>query len=313
MMATPFKILAQEARRKVVIAFPSGSEDEVRATPLVSGFMSGLHSAGYLEGKNLDVVIVSRGRAGDDYRRIAEVAVATAPDLILVNTVGLTRQIKALAKQIPIVAAVDDPAANGLISNSPTLGGNITGVDVNGGAGLYSARLELLHEAGLTFIRPAFLTPSILDLRNRVSELRPKWKNLIPVQLEDPISDSALKSAFRVMQDEGADALLVSTATLLALFASQVTALAREYRLPAVYPYRSYVLAGGLMSYGLNFFDLGKMAAGQAEQILRGKTPGEIPFYRTQELELILNMKAARALNVTLAAAVVARAGLVIE
>lgn len=296
-----------------MIAFPSGGDAEVRATPLVTGFLSGLRALGYYEGGNLEVLVRTGGSAGDDYLRIAEDAISSSPDLIVVNTATLARQIKAGTNHIPIIAALNDPVANGLISDPPSLTGNVTGVDVNAGTGLYGSRLALLREAGLKFIRPAFLTPSIFDLRNRVNELRPIWKNLIPVQIEAPIKEPTLQIAFRVMQDEGADALLVSNSTLLALFGPQVAALAREYRLPAVYPYRSYVEAGGLMSYGMNFFELGKVAARQADDILRGGSPAQIPFYRTQDFELALNLKTARALNVTLAESVVARAGFVVQ
>ena len=309
----PLRTHAAITPNRLSIIYPNGTIDEIRRTSLVAGFLSELDRLGFREGAGISVSIQSAYGNTDLGLELVKKTAAEAPDLIFVYTGAITLNLLAATQSIPIIACVNNPIEMGVASGSTATPTNLTGVDVDGGTTLYANRLNILREAGLKFIRPAFVTPNLNDLRGRVNELRPIWKDLVAVQVEEPIDEVRLRRAFRIMIEEGADAIVVSNSPVLAAFREVVTSLAREFRIPAVYPYSSYVEVGGLLSYGPNFNELGRHAAQQADQIFRGTIPNYIPFYRPPKYELAVNQKTARAMNVTLAAAVVNRADAVVE
>ncbi len=311
--AGPSPARAASGVAHVAMVFPYGDEAQIRRQPMIAEMLEELARMGYGEGGALKVSIVSARENPRNLSDLARAVVATGPDLILAYANPLARQFKMATRTIPILAVVSDPLLAGLFANPDKDVGNITGVDLNIGQGLYVRRLEILREAGLRFIKPAFLTTGVADPRNRLGELRARWRNTVLVQAPDPVDAETLRTAFRVAADEGADALLVSSSLQLNLACGHVAELAREYRIPAVYPNRSYVKAGGLLSYGVDFVEMGKAAARQAELILNGALAGEIPFHRWQALELGVNLRCARALNVNFDAAMIARADFVVE
>jgi putative ABC transport system substrate-binding protein len=313
LVSASFRLRAAAPQRDLVILYPHGTTHEIRNAPLIRGFLSELGRLNYVEAETVKVSIRSAGGDIDAYPKIAKAAVDDNPDLIFSYTASLARQVRATTTTIPLVVCLNDPEASGLAGAMDGLPQNVTGVDLNGDAGLYAARLNVLRQAGLKFIKPAFMTPNIFDLRNRVNELRTTWKGLVPILIESPINEATLRLACKVMIDEGADALMVSNSLLLATFSDLVAGLAREHRLPAVYPYRSYVEAGGLLSYGMNFEVVGRLAAVQAAQIFDGAAPKDIKFHRSTDYELAVNQKAARALNVTLNEGLVGRAAVVLQ
>jgi putative ABC transport system substrate-binding protein len=311
--ATPQLVRASNASPRIAIVFPDGSESAIRARPIIDSFLDEMLRQGFEEGGNLTLSVVSGRDRPADYPEMVRAVVTRGPDLILSYGAPLSRLFKAATSKIPILAVVGDPVLSGLFVDPPPGPGNITGVDLSIGDNFYAKRLEMLGAAGARFIKPAFLTVGVADPRRRFDELRRRWKDAVFAPLTDQVSTESLRVAFRVMMDEGADAMLVGSSIQLDFQAAEVTALAKEHRLPAIYPNRFFVRFGGLMSCGVNFSEMGHALAKAADLILKGAAAGEIPFQRWSRLETAMNLKTARALNINLAADKVARADFVID
>lgn len=311
--ASPKALRASAASPRIAVVFPDGTESAIRARPLIDGFLEEMQRQGFEEGTNLTISVYSGRDKPADFPDIVRSAVNRSPDLIIAYGAPMSRLLKAATRDIPVLAVVSDPLLSGLFADPQPGPGNITGVDLNIGDKFYVKRLEMLRTAGLRFIKPAYLTVGVADPRRRFDEIRGRWKDAVLSPLTDQVTVETLRSAFRVMMEEGADALLVGSSVQLDFMAAEIAALAKESRLPAVYPNRYFVKSGGLMSCGVNFTEMGQALAKEADLILKGAAPSEIPFQRWSKLETAVNLKAARALNISLAADTVARADLVIE
>ena len=311
--STPWAARASRAAPRVAVVFPDGTESEIRARPIIDAFLDEMLRQGYEEGGNLTISVVSGRSRPAEFPELARGVVDRGPDLIIAYGATLSRLFKTVTRDTPILAVVSDPLRNGLFADSQPGPGNVTGVDLNVGDDFHLKRLEMLRAAGLRFIKPAYLTVGAVDPRRRFDELRTLWKGAVLASVTDQVTADALRSAFRVMMEEGADALLVGGSLQLELLSEGVTSLAREHRLPAIYPNKSFVRSGGLLSCGVNFTEMGHALARTAALICQGAAPGEIPFHRWSKLETAVNLKAARALNINLAADYVARADFVME
>jgi putative tryptophan/tyrosine transport system substrate-binding protein len=209
-----------------------------------------------------------------------------------------------------------DPVADGLVASISRPGGNITGVSVDSGAGLYAKQLELLHE----------LLPRILTVGYLAS--RPGWEawvggvhtaaqklgiSLVGPPLEGTINAAEIRRVFAAMVEASVDAVLVNDQPETNANARLIVELADKSRLPAMYTYKSFVVGGGLMAYGSDVDPLFRQAASAVDQILKGTKPGEIPIYQTTKLTLIINLKTAKALGIEIPTSILARADEVIE
>lgn len=311
--ARPQALRASNLSPRVAVAFPDGSESAIRTRPIFDAFLKDLQRQGFVEGLNLDLSIFTARDNPADFPAMVKSVVDRRPDLILAYGAPLSRLFKEATRDIPVLAVVSDPLLSGLFANPQPGVGNLTGVDMNIGDNFYAMRLEMLRAVGARFIKPAFLTVGVADPRGRFNELRTRWRNAVLAPLTDQVTADSLRVAFKVMMEEGADALLVSSSVQLDFMAVEITALAKESRIPAIYPNSNYVKVGGLMSCGVSFVELGRILARQAGLVFSGAAPSEIPFERWTKLETALNLKAARALNINLSADHVARADLVIE
>jgi putative ABC transport system substrate-binding protein len=271
---------------------------------------------GYAEGRNLLIERYSgEGRAAY-YPELARQIVSRNPDLIIAIASVFALDVKAATSTIPIVGVFADPIGRGVVPNLARPGGNITGISVDVGVDQWAKRVQLLKEAVPHISRLGFLiprkvweqwSPAIREgaLRNSVSIVGPP--------LESPTDEREYQRVFAALAQEGADGLLVSDESENTTYRELIVELAAKGRLPTIYPWRQFVEAGGLMSYGIDLVDLGHRVADIVDQILKGAKPGEIPIFQPTKFELSINLKTAKTLGIELPPLLVARADNVIE
>jgi hypothetical protein len=206
--------------------------------------------------------------------------------------------VKAATSTIPIVAAFGAPIELGIVPNLARPGGNITGVttdagvgvDVSGGGDIWAKRIQLLKEAVPQITRLGTLaTRNFRDERFSAKAREDALKNAVSFvgpPLEHPTDEQEYRRVFSALAQEGADGLLVSDDPENILYRGLIAELAAKGRLPTICPYRQYVEAGGLMSYGIDISDLGHRVADLTDKILKGAKPGEIPHFPTDPLRV---------------------------
>jgi len=204
----------------------------------------------------------------------------------------------------------------GLVTSLSRPGGNLTGITLNAGVEIWGKRLQMLKEAIPSTTKAAFLGmregwegSSGQALREAGDRLGISLVFILPQQG----TPSEIERAFAAMEQQRPDAVLVSGEGDLYAHRQLIAELAEKNRLPAICPYRDYVEAGGLMAYAVDLAELLKRMADDVHQILKGAKPGDIPIYQPTKFELLINLKTARALALTLPPAVLARADEVIE
>ncbi|KRR06574.1 hypothetical protein CP49_26970 [Bradyrhizobium valentinum] len=270
---------------------------------------------GYVEGQNLVIERYSGEGHAEIYPKLARDIVASNPNLVVAFTNRVVVPLKEATSTIPIVAMTGDPVDLGLMPSIARPGGNITGVSIDAGSEIWGKRLELFRE-----VVPKISKLAILGLRQSpevalMQKAAEKAGVVVvgPSYLEDA-SEAEYQRVFAFMSQEGADALFVDTSPELITKAQLIGELAKKYRLPAIYPFRSYIEdGGGLIAYGVDFVELFHQAARSIDKILKGTKPGDIPYYRPTKFELVINQKAAKDLGLVIPESLLARADEVIE
>ena len=207
-----------------------------------------------------------------------------------------------------------DPIRTGTVASIAHPGGNITGISLDAGFEIYGKRLQILKElipaasrVGFLAVRDEWDSPGGLALRDTARGLD---ISLIDISLLD-VDPSAIRRAFAEMPQQRLDAVLVGQ--ILYRYRQLIPELAEQARLPAIYPYREYVEAGGLIGYAPDSTDLARRLAQQVREILNGARPGDIPIYQPTKFELVINLKTAKALGIEVTPTLLARADEVIE
>jgi putative tryptophan/tyrosine transport system substrate-binding protein len=295
----------------VTVALPIAEITETSSLPYYRAFFQELRRFGYIEGRNL---IVERYSVERPTVELARDVVRSKPDAIFAS--GLWEFILKPLTTIPIVAFMGDPVGFGLVASLSHPGGNITGVSVDAGPEIVTKRLELLKEAfpqasRVGVLATRFPGPSYGERRQEAAQRL----GLLALAhlLEGTLQETEYRRFFEVMVQEHADSLFVGGNLESWGHRRLIVELAEKYRLPAIYPYRDYVEAGGLMAYALNDVELWTRAAGCIAQILNGASPGDIPIYQPTKFELLINVKAANAIGLTIPPSLLARADEVIE
>ena len=278
-------------------------------------FLQGLRELGYIEGQN--IVIEYRHAAGRAERLpdLAAELVRLNVDVIVAGASQSVRAAKQATKTIPIVFhGVGDPVAQGIVASLARPGGNITGLaslspEVGG------KRLELLKEAVPTASRVAVVwNPTNSSNSLQVKEIRTAAQTLaLRVQSLEVSKPDDIERAFTAIPREGADALLVFADPFLSSQRSRIFDLATKNRLPAMYGQSDPVEAGGLMSYAPSFREFSRRAAYYVDKILKGTKPADLPVEQPTKFELVINLKAAKQIGLTIPPNVLARADRVIR
>jgi putative ABC transport system substrate-binding protein len=304
-------------RKRIAIISPSRPVGELKSHPYFRSFLKELSRRGFVEGEHLIVDRYSGGGQTASYADLARTVVATNPDAIFTSGYPMVSGLKAATTTIPIVATIDDPVAAGLALSLARPGTNLTGVTVDAGLELYGKRLALVVEARRNASIVGYLSSSANWRRPtgaavREAALQTKI-GLTHVDLGDTFNEAAYSAAFRSMENAHVDVLLVSDEPDHNANAKTLTDLARNARIPTMYPFRDLVVAGGLMTYCIDLLDAFRYAAGQVADILAGENPAEIPFFQPTKFQLIINTKAAQQIGLDLPPTFLARADEVIE
>jgi putative ABC transport system substrate-binding protein len=279
-------------------------------------FFAELRRLGYVEGENL---IIERYSAEGHHERYADLAreiVTRNPDVIVTGTNPVVAVFMAATSTIPIVAFMLDPLHAGLVTSLGRPGGNLTGISFDAGIEIWGKRLQMLKEAIPSTAKAAFLGmregwegSSGQVLRDAGGRLGISLVFMLPQQG----TPSEIESVFAAMEQQRPDVVLVSGEGDLYAHRQLIVDLIEKNRLPAIYPYRDYVEAGGLMAYAPDLAELLRRMADDVHQILKGAKPGDIPIYQPTKLELLINLKTAKALGLAVPPTLLARADEVIE
>ncbi len=271
---------------------------------------------GYVEGQNL---IIERYSAEGHHERYADFAreiVTRNPDVIVTGTNPVVMAFTATTSTIPIVAFMLDPLKAGLVTSLSRPGGNLTGITLDPGIEIWGKRLEILKEAIPSTAKAAFLGMREGWEGSSEQVLRDAAEGLgisLVFMLPQNGTPSEIERVFAAMEQQRPDAVLISGEGDLYANRQLIAELAEKHRLPVMCPYRDYVEAGGLMAYAVDLAELLRRMADDVHQILTGAKPGDIPIYQPIKFELLVNLKTAKALGLTLPHALLARAAEVIE
>ena len=316
----PLAARAQQPAKMKRIAFVNSSGKvsaiSVSGRPNYRAFFEELSRLGYVEGQNLGVERYSGEGQPERYAELARDVVNTHPDLILVGGARLSLDFKMATTTIPIVTMVIDPIALGLVASIARPGGNITGVAISAGLEIIGKRMGLLVEAVPKMSTVGYLTSRRFweDARGAATREAAKQAgiSLSPVMLS-AFDEAEYQRVFRSMEQDRADAFMVSDEPENSINSETIVELAAKGRIPAIYPARDYVEAGGLMAYSPDLVDIYRRLANLIDKILRGANPGDIPFYQPTKFELSINLKTAKALGLEMPAMLLGRADEVIE
>jgi ABC-type uncharacterized transport system substrate-binding protein len=305
---------AQQAAKTPRIGYlggPSLSSMSART----EAFRQGLRELGYVEGKN--IVMEYRYAEGklDRLPALAAELVRLKVDVIVTGGPTPTRAAKEATSTIPIVMAQStDPVGSGFVARLARPGGNITGLSTLSPE-ISGKRLELLKEIVPKLSRVAIFGTS--TSASNAQELREVELAAgafgVKLQLLDIIGPKDIETAFRAVGKGRADAVLVLSSGVIANRQTEIAELAIESRLPAIYYRSEFVEAGGLMSYGVSFTDLDRRAATYVDKILKGAKPADLPVEQPTKFELIINLKAAKQIGLTIPPNVLVRADKVIR
>jgi putative tryptophan/tyrosine transport system substrate-binding protein len=266
-------------------------------------FFEELRHLGYLEGDNL---IVERYSPEGDLLRYADLArevVSRSPELIVTGTGFLARAFAAATSTIPIVSALGDAYMPGLAGTLARPGGNVTGASRDAGIEIWGKRLQILKEAIPSASRFAYLALRAAWEGTEGQELREASQrlgvSLISMPLEE-VTASEFQRVFAEMPKERPDAMIASSAGGFWAHRRLIVELTENSRLPAIHPYRESVELGGLMAYAGDLAAQWRRIAEVVHEVLNGTKPGDIPIDQATKFELVINLKTANALGLTL-------------
>jgi ABC-type uncharacterized transport system substrate-binding protein len=285
-----------------------------RSAAIFQAFEQRLRELGYAEGQNLVIEFRNAEGKTDRLPGLAAELVRLNMDVVVVATDPATRAVKEASAKTPIVmVSVNyDPVELGYIASLARPGGNITGV-LFLHRELTGKRFELFKEMLPTVARVAVLSDPLAAEQLAAAEAanRSMGLKLQVIELQNPSYD--FESAFRVALRSKAEALLVLTTPVIFRERSKIAQLALKNRLPTSFAHREHVDAGGLMSYGPNFDDMWRHAAVYVDKILKGAKPADLPVEQATKFELIINLKTAKALGLTIPQTLLLRADQVTE
>jgi putative tryptophan/tyrosine transport system substrate-binding protein len=310
-LAAPLAALAQQPPKLARVGYISPAAGP---SSLTEGFQQGLRQLGYVEGQNL--VLFYRWAAGKQARLVefANELLGLKVDLLVTASTEAVIAIRNINQTIPIVmAATADPIGSGLVASFARPGGYTTGVTLFS-TELAGKRLELLKDVVPRLARVAILAQRDFPPTATLLEETQAAAKALAIKLQAHIvHPREITETFRSIGSERPDALIVQQTSSFHFYMGQIADLALSYRLPTVQQIREFVEAGGLMAYGPSVYALGHRAAWYVDRILKGTAPADLPVEQPTKLELILNLKTAKALGLEIPASVLTRADEVIE
>jgi putative ABC transport system substrate-binding protein len=317
-VAWPLAAHAQQPDRVRRIGVLMGyAESDLEAQAHIAAFREGLQKLGWTEGRNTQ--IDTRWAAPDDaesMRRSAKELVVLQPDLILSNTTPTTTALLQQTRTIPIIfAIVADPVGSGFVASFARPGGNVTGFIFTEPT-MAGKWLELLKGIAprLTRVAMLFNPASATYAEYWLNPFKAAAASFAVEAIATPVRDrSELDSVIAAQAREPNGGLIAMPDSFMDAHRVEITSLAARYRLPAVYPFRFFAEVGGLMSYGVDRTDNFRRAATYVDRILKGQKPADLSVQAPTKYELVINLKTAKALDITVPDKLLALADEVIE
>jgi len=315
MVTWPLVARAQQPKkipRLCFLTFDSVGSQSTR----FDAFFEGLRDLGYVDGQTITIDYLSADGRGEQFPALAAECLRLKADIIATTTTPATQAAKNTTRTIPIVMlALGDPVGTGLVDSLARPGGNVTGASMMVSE-LAAKRLELLKRVVPRISRVlvlAYLVDPIAPLQVKaLKEAAPSVG--VTLQVQDIQTADDLPAAFDAGAREGADGLLVDAESIFIVHRARVSELAARHRLPAMYPYSIQVAdAGGLMAYDINIPDLQRRSAIYVDRILKGTKPADLPVEQPTKFKFVINLKTAKALDLTIPESILQFADQVIE
>ena len=313
-LAAPSAAPAQPAKklpRLCFLTFDPGTTQSSRFTP----FFKHLRNLGYVEGQTITIDYLSAEGRGERFPALAVECLRLKADIIVVTTTPAAQAAKNATRTIPIVMhMLGDPVATGLVASLARPGENVTGVTIMA-SGLSAKRLEMLKAAVprlsrvlvLSYLVDPIAAPQVKELESAAHSLGVK------LLVQDVQTGDDLPAAFDAGTRWHADGLLTTAESILVVERKRIVELASQHRLPALYPYRAVVDSGGLMAYDSFTPDLQARTATYVDRILKGEKPSQLPVEQPTKVELVINVKTAKALGLTIPQSLLGRADQIVE
>ncbi len=315
-VGSPLATEAQQSAKVPRIGWLSIASHTPAISHLLEAFWQGLRELGYVEGQNIAVEYRFAEGRPERLPEFAAQLVALKVDVIVTPNPAGTQAAREATRTIPIIMlGVADPVGSGLVASLARPGGNITGLTPTASSVMWGKRLELLKETVPKVSRVAVLrNPTNPDAAEMSRDVGGAARALgVQLQVLDVRVPKELNSAFARMTRDRAGALLVTGDTLFTLHREQIALLAIKSRLPAIFGARESAEAGGLIAYGRSLPYEFRRAATYVDKILKGAKPGDLPVEQPTKFELVINLKTAKALGITIPQSVLIRADQVIQ
>ena len=304
----------ERVRRIGVLTFSAESDQEGQSS--VAAFREALRKLGWMEGRNTEIDIRWAAADVELMKRFANELVTLQPDLILTSSTASTAVMLQQTRTIPVIfVLVADPVGSGFVASLPRPGGNATGFTPIVGS-LGGKWVELLKEIAPQVARVMLLfnPPTATFIEGFLNPFKAAAASLGAEAIVGPVNDMpGVETLITTEAREPSGGLVVIPDAFTVRHRAEITALAARYHIPAVYWSRSFAEVGGLISYGPYIVDEYRRAASYADRILRGSKPSELPVQAPVKFELVVNLKAAKALGLEVPPSLLARADEVIE
>jgi len=300
---------------RVALVGTNGPQDAMRELSITQAFMEGMRDLGYVEGENIRYELRSaEGKIAERIGPMIEEFNTIGVDVVVVAAAALAKEMMRKTSSMPIVMAVSpDPVALGVVSSLARPGGNVTGFSLQAAPEIEAKRLQLLKESAPTMARVGYLAikRDWDDVNGKALQIAAQKLGMTLYLVEHSLTDSA--EAFRSLESAPPDALVVSNWTSNWVRRQAILDFAVQRRVPVMYPWKEYVVAGGLMSYGVNLPDQYRRTADYVDKIIKGARPADLPIQLPTKFELVMNRKSAKAIGLEIPAHVLAQAAEVIE
>jgi len=324
LLATPFAAEAQKSEKVARVGIlnigPAPSPQELAQSVSTNQFWLSMRQLGWVDGQNM-VVERRFGESADQLRIGAADLVRLKVDVLFVGSAGLAKILQLETKTIPIVVgrADNDLVAAGLVASLARPGGNITGSQLLNDD-LAPKRLELLKAiipnlSKVALLREDITTSALPQLFDRYDQRVATAAQNLGIEVHTVIVRRAedFAPALLGMKKNHDHGVLVTSAPFMFVHRKIVVDLAAAHRIPAIYEFQVFVESGGLMSYGVNASEMQRRAAGYVDKILRGAKPGNLPVEQPTKFELVINLKTAKALGLTIPPSLLGRADEIIQ
>jgi putative tryptophan/tyrosine transport system substrate-binding protein len=317
LVSAPLAAEAQQARQVCRIGYLSFEPTPTPDVPAIglASFRQGLRDLGYVEGQNL---VVEYRWAGLDIEQVSQLVTKLVDlhvDVIVTWATGVVLRVKRVTSTVPIVCAVcADLVGGGAVASLARPGGNVTGFTVIG-PDLAAKRIESLKEMGVSRVVGLHASAATFPVAVHWRTENERAAQALGVRVETRRAHTveALEQSVAAAATERGSALSFMEEPFYLLERRRIAALALRHRVPTVFPFREHVEAGGLLSYGTNLPELFRRAATFVDKILKGAKPADLPVEQPTKFELVINMRTAKALGLTIPPSILVRADQIIE